>query len=481
MKRAIFLSLVILGSVLSPIQHAQAEYSGCPNNWGLQLPGIQLKVDQFGRSRFSFPGENYSTTSPRVTLLRYVPVVDKYIQSLKQNAVGFLNIQVSDTQDFKKSYVGSEKLMSKYYAGVVPFWGPIFDDEDPGVFENEPINPWIRLQVRIDIKNCSTAYFNSNAIQIVGETYKKTNVLELDRIASSARASYQGALNSVGDFQLDLSRALALSDSEIVSLDSKIGDTNRRIAQTTSRINDPQTTESTKRTLRSSLVSWNSALKSYEDRRSSIALLKRFLQPLPALIRETKISSWNSETNRKLFPVQLTPTPKAAPPTTTRSTQSSIEGQSCDRPGETKSVGASKFACLIVGKKYLWTVLNQENPSGSTRSNEPSEKPTTTPSEADKLALAGCKAFPSAIVRLQNSSGSSYNPAFLAAQDAASKIALAARLDGKYGVLSNAQSIIIQYAQAVGWGGKGYLGDINTVRTAVATFNASCGSNLKLR
>jgi hypothetical protein len=481
MKRVVFLSLIILGTVLSPIQHAQAQYSGCPNNWGLQLPSIQLKVDQFGRSRFSFPGENYSSTSPRVTLSRYVPVVDRYIQSLKQNAVGYLSIQVSDAQDFRRSYVGSEKLMSKYYAGVVPFWGPIIDDEDSGIFDSEPINPWIRLQVRIDVKNCSTAYFNSNGIQIVGETYKKTNVPELDRMASAASATYRGALNSVGEFQLDLSKALVLSDSEIASLDLKITDANSRIAQVISRINDPQTAESMKRTLRSSLVSWNSALKSYEERRSSIDLLKRFLQPLPALVRETKISSWNSETNRKLFPVQATPTPEAVSPTTARSAQSSIEGQSCKRPGETKSVGASKFACLIVGKKYLWTALNQKNPSGSTRSSEPSKKPTPTTSEADNLAMAGCKAFPSAIVRLQNSSGSGYNPAFLAAQEAASKIAIAARLDGKYGVLSNAQSIIIQYAQAVGWGGKGYSGDINTVRTAVATLNASCGSNLKLR
>ena len=105
--------------------------------------------------------------------------------------------------------------------------------------------------------------------------------------------------------------------------------------------------------------------------------------------------------------------------------------------------------------------------------------PTT--SKADQIALVGCKTFPNAIVRLQNASGSSYNSALIAAQDASFNLVQAAGMDSKYQVLSNAQRIIIQYAQSVGWGGKGFSGDINTVRTALATFNSGCKANLSLK
>ena len=470
-----------IGLTLIPIQSANAQYSGCPNTWSVQLPNLQVKTDQFGRSRFSFLGESYSSVSPRITFSKYVPSVERYVQSLKQNAVGVLKIQISDTQDFKRSYLGSEKLMGFYYAGVVPFWGPIFDDEDSGVFEKEPINPWLRLQVRIDVKNCEPAIFNSNGIQIVGDVYTETHISELNRLASGARMTYQNSLNSVGDFQVDLPKALALCETEIPVLDLKINDANARIAKLNSSINDPQTTESTKRTYRTSLVSWNTALKSYQERKSNIEKLKRFLEALPALVQETKTSSWNSQTNRNLYPVQKSPTPNAIIPTPSKKSQASIAGQTCAKPGQTRTIDKARFACLIVGKKYQWTALNPESSTKSAEPSAPSSSTSSNSTAADRLVLAGCKAFPSAIIRFQNSSGSTYNSALKAAQEASISITQAARLDGRYGVLSNAQFIIVQYAQAVGWGGRGYPGDINTVRTAVATFNSSCGSNLKLK
>jgi len=481
MKR-LCLSLVLLfGASLFAVQPASAQYSGCPNTWNVQLPKLQLKTDQFGRSRFSFSGESYSSKSPKITLSKYVPTLDKYIQSLKQSAVGVLSLQISDTQDFKRSYLGSEKVMGFYYAGVVPFWGPILDEENPGTFENEPVNPWLRLQVKINVKNCEPVILISNGIQIVGEAYKVTHIPELNKMASGARMTYQNALNSVGDFQVDVPRALSLCETELPLLDVKISDVNTRITKVNNSINDPQTTESMKKTYQTSLASWNSALKSYQERKGSIETLKQFLLVLPALVQETKISSWNSQSNRNLYPVQKSPTSEAITPTPTQKSQTSIAGQTCSTPGQTKSIGKVKFACLIVGKKYQWTSLNGPSSTEVGKSTVPSPKATVSTSEADKLVAAGCKAFPNAIIRLQNSSGSTYNSALIAAQEAAISIPLAARLDGKYGTLSNAQFIIIQYAQAVGWGGKGYLGDINTVRTALANFNSSCGSSLKLK
>jgi hypothetical protein len=467
--------LVSFGLSLGPIQSANAQYSGCPNTWNVQLPSLQLKTDQFGRSRFSFSGESYSAKSPNITFAKYVPEIDKYIQTLKQNASGSLNIQVSDTQDFNMSYLGSEKLMGIYYAGVVPFWGPIFDDEAESVFDNQPINPWLRLQIKINVKNCEPAIFTSNGIQIEGDVFKETHIPELNKMASRARTTYWNALNSVVDLQVDVPKALSLCETEIPLLDIKITDAYSRIEKLTNSINDPQTTESMKRTYQTSRASWNSVLKIYQERKMKIETLKRFFQVFPTLVQETKISSWNSATNRKLYPVQKSPTPTASVSTATKKSQSSIAGQTCSQPGQTKTVGNVKFACLVAGKKYQWTPINEPSKNAS-----PSFKATPGTSEADKLVAAGCKTFPNAIIRLQNSSGSTYNSALIAAQEAASNITQASRLDGKYGILNNAQFIIIQYAQAVGWGGRGYTGDINTVRTALANFNSSCGSSLKL-
>jgi len=495
--------LASFGLSLGPIQSANAQYSGCPDTWNVQLPSLQLKTDQFGRSRFSFSGESYSAKSPNITFAKYVPDLDKYIQSLKQNAFGTLNIEVLrvkndyDLTKFwvttytRKWYLGSEKLMGFYYAGVVPFWGPIVDDKSPSQYTDDPINPWIRLQIKINIKNCEPAIFTSNSIQIVGDVLERTGISELDMIAAGARSTYLNALNNVGDFQVDIPKGLSLSETEISRLDTIITDVNSKINFLTKIINDPETEPYSIRGVQSELGWYNIVLKSFQEQIRPAKALNRFLLVFPALVQETKISSWNTETNRNLYPLQKTPTPtpsvstarvlKTPTPTpsvstATKKSQSSIVGQTCSQPGQTKTVGNVKFACLVAGKKYQWTPINEPSKKAS-----PSFKATPGTSESDKLVAAGCKAFPNAIIRLQNSSGSTYNSALIAAQEAAFNITQASRLDGKYGILNNAQFIIIQYVQSVGWGGRGYTGDDNTVRTALANFNSSCGSSLKLK
>ena len=116
--------------------------------------------------------------------------------------------------------------------------------------------------------------------------------------------------------------------------------------------------------------------------------------------------------------------------------------------------------------------------SKETTGNSSNESPAPKISRADLAAQAGCSTFPDAIVQFEKAVGQQYGPALIAVQKAAANIQLAKSLDGKYAPLDNAQYIIIQYAQAVGWSGRGYFGDANTVRTAIATFNATCGSSI---
>jgi hypothetical protein len=152
--------------------------------------------------------------------------------------------------------------------------------------------------------------------------------------------------------------------------------------------------------------------------------------------------------------------------------QNVVVGTVCSKPGATKTVKGKQYACILKGKKLEWIFV-----SGGSNS-QGDANPTV--SDADKLKSQGCRAFPPAIVQLQNASGSTYNKAFVSAQEATFYINDAARLESKYQGLDNAQRIIVQYVQDVGWLGKGYFGDINTVRTALATFNMACNSNLRI-
>jgi len=473
--------LVSFGLSLGPIESANAQYSGCPNTWNVKLPNLQVKSDGYGRSRFSYSGEVYSLTNPLISLSKYSPAVDKYIKSLKQNASGTLQIQISDQQEFKNAIIDTQRLMAYYYAGVVPFWGPTFGDDstDMGSFVDVPPNPWLRLQLKVDVKNCPTFTFNSNSIQILGDTWVRSKITNIDSMYSKLQGKYMNALLGWPE-EIDTSGAVELCQMQIASLGVKISDMKERIAKNLIVINDPQTNESMRSTYQASLASLNSALKTYEDQKLILEKYSKYFKEWPALIKITASSSFNSEANRVASKSQNTSPPKAAATVATQKPQVSLEGQSCTKPGQTKVEKQIKYACLIVGKKYRWTSLSGPGSTEPNKGATPSPSATSSTSEADKLVAAGCKAFPNAIIRLQNSSGGTYNSALIAAQEAASNINQASRLDGKYGILNNAQFIIIQYAQAVGWGGRGYTGDINTVRTALANFNSSCGSSLKL-
>jgi cell division septation protein DedD len=205
-----------------------------------------------------------------------------------------------------------------------------------------------------------------------------------------------------------------------------------------------------------------------------------FLKAIPDFgktVYRTAAQSAAAAKNKKATPTPKPTTTKPTPAKTEKATQDAtsqnvVVGTVCSKPGATKNVKGKQYACILKGKKLEWILIS----GGST--SQDNANPIV--SEADKLKNQGCRSFPPAIVQLQNASGSTYNKAFVSAQEATFYINDAARLESKYQGLDNAQRIIAQYVQDVGWLGKGYVGDINTVRTALATFNMACNSNLKI-
>ena len=173
---------------------------------------------------------------------------------------------------------------------------------------------------------------------------------------------------------------------------------------------------------------------------------------------------WKSKSNTE------SPSPKQS-----KMPESISAGQVCPSAGLVKKSGGSSFVCAVVSKKKIWVKTSS---SKETTGNSSNESPAPKISRADLAAQAGCSTFPDAIVQFEKAVGQQYGPALIAVQKAAANIQLAKSLDGKYAPLDNAQYRIIQYAQAVGWSGRGYFGDANTVRTAIATFNATCGSSI---
>ena len=305
--------------------------------------------------------------------------------------------------------------------------------------------------------------------------FVNTGIKELDKLFDLIESAYLSASDDGILTQVDVSSGVKIAEAQISVLDTKINDVNIKISNILKLLSDTTISPSTKTSYTTALASWRSALLSYESQRNKLTEAKNYF-----ISAQSEINSAAA-----IFLARKKATPTKSPISNSKSSQTptksagSIQGTICNQPGLTKTSNKVKYACLLTNRKYVWVSLDNSTPASSNSSAKPS--PSKTISQADTLASAGCKAFPSAIVRLQNASGSNFNSAFVSAQEASFNISQAARLDGRYGILSNAQFIIIQYAQAVGWGGRGYTGDINTVRTAVATFNSGCNSNLVLR
>lgn len=167
------------------------------------------------------------------------------------------------------------------------------------------------------------------------------------------------------------------------------------------------------------------------------------------------------------------PLPQASP----KPSNLDLSGQACSTAGQIKSTTSGNFVCALKGKVKTWiSISGTKATPKATATTVPSSAPKQ--SQADSLVVQGCASFPAAIVALGRQKGP--GPELMNAQNAAYFIQQAAALDSKYQTLKTAQNVIIQYAQATNWTGKGYLGDINTVRFAIDTFNSACGSNIHL-
>lgn len=154
-------------------------------------------------------------------------------------------------------------------------------------------------------------------------------------------------------------------------------------------------------------------------------------------------------------------------------------GSKCSKPGETKTYNSDKYACVLKGGVSSWILISSTK-SSSSSSSDKSKSDSATTTEADSLKRSGCTSFPSAIINLQNATGSASSSALVNAQRASNFIVEAAMLDSKYQSLKTSQFIIIQYVQATNWSGNGFYGDINNVRMAIDNFNSACGSNLSV-
>jgi hypothetical protein len=167
-KRIIFSLLVIFGLVLTPLQSARAQYSGCPSTWNLKIADLKLTLDKFGRTRITFSNDVYPTINPVLTLSKYALEADSYIKSLGQNAISTLSIQVSDRQDFQSSILDSDRVLGAYYGGSM---SSAFTNAISGI----PADPWLRMHLKVEIKNCPTFVFTSGSVQFIGN-YKLQNV-----------------------------------------------------------------------------------------------------------------------------------------------------------------------------------------------------------------------------------------------------------------------------------------------------------------
>lgn len=203
---------------------------------------------------------------------------------------------------------------------------------------------------------------------------------------------------------------------------------------------------------------------------SQIGLLKNGSQTICAQINGKKI--WSAIPGGKLQ---------------TPAVQSNVQkqitikaGASCKTAGQISNAANGNFVCAVKGKSKVWVFLDGGTNPVKTSTQSTTKSSLPAPSKADQLKQTGCNSFPNAISTLQHASGGNYNSALINAQNVAGNIKQASLLDSKYALLDSAQYTIIQYAQATGWGGVGYNGDVNSVRAAIATFNAGCKTNLTL-
>ena len=138
-------------------------FNGCPIKWILKLPTIQIEysASKPRGKRITFVGDNREAVNFNNHLKNYYPELNTYIESQSLSVKATLSIEFSDRQLFLDKITDSNYLLSTWFNSIA--YSNIRDAEY-GV----PMDPWVRLNLKIEVKGCPEFSLNSNAVQYKG-------------------------------------------------------------------------------------------------------------------------------------------------------------------------------------------------------------------------------------------------------------------------------------------------------------------------
>ena len=147
-------------------------FTGCPDTWNLKLPIIRMEYEGSNPTakRITFIGDNRAVANFENQLKNYYPELNSYLESQGQSVKGVLSIEISDRQSFLEKISDADHLFR--------IWFNVrnqvnYRDAEYGV----PMDPWVRLNLKIEVKGCKVFSLNSNAVQYKGN-YPLENIEE---------------------------------------------------------------------------------------------------------------------------------------------------------------------------------------------------------------------------------------------------------------------------------------------------------------
>jgi hypothetical protein len=138
-------------------------FTGCPSTWNLRLPNIQMEYTGSNpvAKRITFIGDNRAVANFDNPLKNYYPDLSSYLESQGQSVKSKLSIEISDQQSFSEKISDSEHLLQIWFHARNQV---NYRDAEYGV----PLNPWVRLNLKIEVKGCKAFSMNSNSVQYKG-------------------------------------------------------------------------------------------------------------------------------------------------------------------------------------------------------------------------------------------------------------------------------------------------------------------------
>ena len=147
-------------------------FSGCPNTWNLRLPDIQMEYEGSNpvAKRITFIGDNRAVVNFDNLLKNYYPDLSSYLETQGKSIKSKLSIEISDRQSFSEKISDSEHLLKIWFHARNQV---NYRDAEYGV----PLNPWVRLNLVIEVNGCKSFNINSNSVQYKGN-YQLENIEE---------------------------------------------------------------------------------------------------------------------------------------------------------------------------------------------------------------------------------------------------------------------------------------------------------------